>query len=262
MTDPQIEQKAREPILPPEAEIILRVTVLGEPIPRARPRFVNGHAYMPKRCSNYIANAAQLIALHLPKGHSTDGVFGVYAAFHRSDRHRVDVDNLLKGILDAATRSQLWNDDSQVQEIGAKLFLASTDPRAEVTVFRPLDESPTEKCEVCGAPKKWYRSYQRRFCSLACQRSHEQARRIRLTCAECGSPFTTLPCLAGRKPRFCSRKCTAAHYGRRKTVMDGPATWRCSVCGGPVSRHEYNRCWSCFHESQRIGEQPGRRRLA
>jgi Holliday junction resolvase RusA-like endonuclease len=86
-------------------------TLAGVPRPKARPRTGRyGGLYQPDS-KDEEAVAWQIVEAtrirHM-------GPVVVAAVFYRPDRHRVDVDNLLKRLLDAGTRARLWRDDSQV----------------------------------------------------------------------------------------------------------------------------------------------------
>lgn len=60
---------------------------------------------------------------------------GVTAVFFRSSRQVVDLDNLLKHLLDSAN-GLLWHDDCQVTSFGdTELRLDRDNPRTELTLF-------------------------------------------------------------------------------------------------------------------------------
>ncbi len=64
--------------------------------------------------------------------------FGTRARFFLSNRRKVDLDNLLKPIMDAGTRV-VWADDSQVVEVYAVVLRDDPDPRVEVLIYAVED---------------------------------------------------------------------------------------------------------------------------
>ena len=122
---------------------LLNVTVLGQPIPKARPRFSKGHAYTPKRTKDY----EKLIQANLPniKIHEPIEV-QITAIFKRPQRlktkhspsgliphtKRPDLDNVVKAILDAL--NNILVDDSQVYSIQAKKFYAEINQEPQVNI--------------------------------------------------------------------------------------------------------------------------------
>lgn len=59
------------------------------------------------------------------------------ARFYRSDKRRLDLDNLLKGLLDAL-KGCLFEDDSQVIRFADVSLHRSPDERTEVKVWRAM----------------------------------------------------------------------------------------------------------------------------
>lgn len=112
----------------------MELTVLGQPIPKGRPRFTrSGHTYTPQRTKDY----EKLIRSHLPDIHFSDVVHvEIIAIFKRPQRlnrksdpdglihhdKRPDLDNVIKAVLDAL--NSILKDDSIVQSISAQKFYA------------------------------------------------------------------------------------------------------------------------------------------
>lgn len=95
----------------------------GDPFPAMRPRYDSkrGRTYTPKPYED----ALEAVAWHLQAGRKCGPVatpVSVTVTFHRAHRNRCDVDNMLKTVLDAATKV-LWLDDSQVMEVRARKVL-------------------------------------------------------------------------------------------------------------------------------------------
>jgi Holliday junction resolvase RusA-like endonuclease len=69
-----------------------------------------------------------------------DGVssFVVTMEFYCATRHRRDIDNLVKTVLDGFN-GVVWKDDAQVMEITARKFLGVNPARTEIVIARVDD---------------------------------------------------------------------------------------------------------------------------
>lgn len=85
-------------------------TVPGNPIPKARPRVVNGHAYTPAKTVAW----EQTIRLHY-QGPKFEGPISITMSFFRKNKTRCDYDNLAKAITDALN-GVAFSDDSSIIE--------------------------------------------------------------------------------------------------------------------------------------------------
>lgn len=121
------------------ARPIVRLTLLGNPQPKARARVTrNGGTYTPAATGE--AEHAIRLAL-LCKTRATldaEGRFAVRVEFYRSDRRRCDLDNLAKLVLDACT-GIVWADDAQVAELHATVARGCAEARTELSIAR-LDD--------------------------------------------------------------------------------------------------------------------------
>lgn len=167
--------------------------VEGEPIAKARVRVDNGRAYAPDR----VPDAELQIAETMRRRDSGDGDIdfagnvAVAAVFYRSNRHRIDVDNLLKTVLDGITKSGLvWEDDYRVTALLGVLEHDPAWPRIAVAIahhdstLTRGEDSLTHVCETCS---KRYRPHGieprgSRYCSWDCR-----PRRVQI-CSDCGGP--------------------------------------------------------------------------
>jgi Holliday junction resolvase RusA-like endonuclease len=115
----------------------VRFTVMGDPVPHARPRLGRGgRVYTPGRSNKYKDLVALLVRAAAPAGRDREATFGISADFYRKTAHRCDLDNLLKSVMDGITRAErVWADDSQVREIRARLYLKAAEPKAEIEVY-------------------------------------------------------------------------------------------------------------------------------
>jgi Holliday junction resolvase RusA-like endonuclease len=227
----------------PPSDVVVQVTYEGVPLSKARPRFTrSGAVYTPRQTRDYEDDIALLIRASL-NGRSVDaqGKYALRCIFYRPDRHRIDCDNLLKAVSDAAT-GQVWKDDSQVVEVIGRLVAASDHARAEILIHRADDPAPRPTCPMCGNEVTTYPSVGTVHCSAEC---YSKSTYVTQECRGCGVAFSLPRCYAKRRAGFCSLPCSLAYYGRMKTAKSGPPTWKCQDCGGPVTRKEYVRCRAC-----------------
>jgi Holliday junction resolvase RusA-like endonuclease len=231
-------------------DIVASVVVPGNPVAHQRPRVTrSGHTYTPAPTVEYkkmVATYVQSAAVRRLAG----SAYGVQARFYRSNRQRVDVDNLLKSILDGSTQAGIWKDDSEVMEIAARLFRADPNPRAEFVIYIlepqaiPLFPSSTN-CLRCGKEIRSYKTNPRKWCSRECM---GLALRASVICSHCKKEFVALRCATRRKRvrPYCSRACSIAGFQELKRIEGKESDkWVCQECGGRVSRKEYVRCRAC-----------------
>lgn len=176
----------------------------GEPVAKARARAGRHGFYSVGKT----ADAEGAIANMAREGPFLPGNVAVGAIFFRSNRHRIDVDNLLKTVLDGITKSRgIWEDDSHVTALVGVIEFDGKWPRTAIAVAPHISslqrgvDALTHTCATCG---KKYRPHQSPrpsfYCSRACR-----PRRV-LVCATCGGP-TSAPQV--RRCRSC-----AAEYRR------------------------------------------------
>lgn len=127
--------------------------------------------------------------------------------------------------------------------------------------FKPPVEM---ECPICGEKFKRYASQIRhrgaRWCSYACQRAGEQARRKTARCKHCGDRFFVKNANDLRRGKFCSRECWANFKAAR------PATVAliCAQCGAKFERYNSQvrkgtRRVFCSDACARLGRRRGQR---
>lgn len=89
----------------------IRIRVPFETIPKSRPRVTPGGVFTPS--STEEDAVATYLARHGPT-EPWEFPVGLVAVFHRATQHVVDVDNLLKLIMDAANKI-VYDDDRRVE---------------------------------------------------------------------------------------------------------------------------------------------------
>ena len=109
----------------------MRLVLPGRPVPASRPRVTRGHAYYPKRYSEWLDAAAWQVRA---TGERIDGPVSVSLRFLRDSTVievaasevvrpsgvTADIDNLAKAGLDALQRGGLLENDSQVVELSVR----------------------------------------------------------------------------------------------------------------------------------------------
>jgi crossover junction endodeoxyribonuclease RusA len=113
---------------------IVSVVLAGQPLPSPRPRVMRtGTTYMPP---DYVAHR-ELLAWEFKRAMRGEPPVAVPVelemTFERSDRRRVDIDNLVKTCMDAAT-GVLFVDDSLVVDLRATKQLGCEKARTVVVM--------------------------------------------------------------------------------------------------------------------------------
>lgn len=109
----------------------------GCPQPKERARKgAGGRWYTPPKTREYMKRVAQVALVYRPPNWKKDRVYKVEMLVTFPDNRRRDLDNVVKGILDALN-GVLWNDDASVVSIlvnrevnkadaGVKIWVEST----------------------------------------------------------------------------------------------------------------------------------------
>lgn len=101
---------------------LLSFWVEGSPVPKARPRVVNGETYTPKRTKTwewFVAQHAQIAMMDVDADILSDPLSVTLHFFYGGGR--ADLDNLVKAVLDALNRV-VWEDDVQVEALRARVY--------------------------------------------------------------------------------------------------------------------------------------------
>lgn len=104
-------------------KLVAEFQVEGEPLPKERARVGKGGGYTPERTRNAEEKVAWAFRFaNRSWVEDPDGKFRVDATFVRTNKVRVDIDNLAKLVLDGLNNI-VWKDDSQVVDLRVqKLF--------------------------------------------------------------------------------------------------------------------------------------------
>ena len=116
---------------------MIRITIEGDPIPAARPRFSGRRCYQPKRNQEYRARVqsaayAAMFGKQLLKGEVT-AVVKLYRRYKPSARNYGDVDNHLKALFDGMNQI-VFVDDRQITRCVVEKYTDKENPRAEIEI--------------------------------------------------------------------------------------------------------------------------------
>lgn len=229
---------------------LIAFTHYGDPASKARARWSSKshRTYTPAKtvAAQELLEEAFRKALN---GQRLEGNVAIAAVFYRPNHQRIDADNLMKLVLDAATKAGVWIDDSQVTAQASVVELDAELPRTIVAIgptASTLNRGElTQVCPRCGKRFRVVRSIKpRKYCSRSCAQPTSVAR-----CARCGEPFKRRS--AGQ--RYCSRTCAQRDPLHRQAIASSRPHPTCANCGGRVSRREYLRCSNCTPKGRRRG---------
>ena len=117
----------------------MRITISGSPVPKARARVVNGHAYTPAATLAYARRvtwaARETLAEYEPMARLSlwKAPLKITCWFYMPNKRRADLDNLQKAIFDACN-GVVFNDDTQIVEAHAYKCVDRKNPRAVVEI--------------------------------------------------------------------------------------------------------------------------------
>lgn len=223
------------------------VVMPGAPYSKSRPRFMrNGRVYVKQADRE----AEVLTATHLRgllKTPATGNV-ALVCIFYRPNKQRIDVDNMLKHVCDAAN-GILWIDDSQCTALLGIAELDEKNPRTVValaphvsTLTRGSDA--VKSCELCGTTFNTIGvSKRRRFCSRKCARLAASGSWLEelVACAQCGKEFRRRT----KAQKMCSPACRSDSVRGRNRSRGKPKSI-CPECGKTLTHNRGGRCRECW----------------
>lgn len=181
----------------------------GAPASKSRARWSKktGRFYTPAESQN-AQTALSWRFREFVKETPWQGNIAIAVVFFRPNRKRIDVDNLMKLVLDAGTKAGVWGDDCQVTHQIAVVEQDADRPRT-VIALSPVESSLNRNntvemvCIACKKPFLWTRTKgtPAKYCSNQC--------RIRLgntKCPVCGVEFK----MRVSTSKYCSRPCRNA----------------------------------------------------
>jgi Holliday junction resolvase RusA-like endonuclease len=138
-------------------EHVIQFSHAGAPVPKERARWSPKHKRMftPTRTRASEGDLLYAWRVALNRRLPLVDTCAIVAIFFVPTRRRKDVDNLMKLVMDAATRAGVWNDDSQVIAQASYLELDRDRPRTLVAVCPYLSTlSQTPLLTATGAHAK------------------------------------------------------------------------------------------------------------
>lgn len=117
---------------------MIRIEILGDAIPAARPRYSRGRVYQPKRNAEYReriqAACRDVMGSDAPLECEVKVRVKVYRKYKRGSRLFGDVDNHLKAIFDGMNKI-VFADDAQVVYCEVQKHVDKEHPRTEIEIF-------------------------------------------------------------------------------------------------------------------------------
>lgn len=226
------------------------LVIHGPPPSKQRPRFGRGgRVYTPAESRAAEERTSVFIRSSVQTPHTGNIALG--CVFFRPNRQRIDVDNMLKHVCDAAN-GIAWHDDSQVTTLFGRVELDAENPRTLI-IFGP-DESTMMRgtdawypCPICETRIHFDgQTNPRKTCSREC------AARVRgfyllderLPCAHCQVPFKR----ANKYQTMCSPECRLDSFRGKRKGRAGPLSL-CLDCDKELSHRRGGRCRDCWAQS-------------
>jgi Holliday junction resolvase RusA-like endonuclease len=236
-----------------ESERLLYYVHPGDPVSKHRARFGRGRVYPVAGQTEAEKTLGYALRVEA-KGEAFRGNVAIGCLFYRRTRGPIDVDNLLKHVLDSATGA-LWQDDRQVTAVLGVLEHDPDRPRTVIIVGRHdttmrRDDIVAGVCEICGSPFEHpgWRKNRQRFCSSACvARSRGQDLSEAVPCRQCGQHFRR----HNSYQVLCGEPCRVEWLRGRNRGEGVRAT--CGDCGTLVPNHYAKRCRQCWIKARKAG---------
>lgn len=193
----------------------------GDPKSKARPRLgKGGRFYDPSHPHEEVMRGA-IGATITRAGGPYLGNVAIACVFFRSNQQRIDSDNMMKLVMDAAT-GVAWVDDCQVT---CQMGIVELDPDAPRTLVVMGEHDST-------MPRG--------------ENAH------RFVCAHCGQVFRRTDRAPARPPRWCSTTCRG-EASRQAKVRPGQGRGpkgqppgKCVDCGRELVKRSFVRCRDCW----------------
>ena len=202
------------------ADTLQVVAFPGDPISKALPKWNKSrHPYTPKKT----LEGRKQIATFFGQINKFTRNVAVACVFYRANHQRIDIDNMLKAILDGGTKAGIWDDDSQVTAIVGMTEYDHRNPRTVVYIGEHKStmtrgENALSVCEKCGAKFSAAGNKRKgtaRWCSRECR---TQIKTIR-TCLQCGKEFEKRQ---GSSQAVCSEQCRRERIAKRNRNRERP----------------------------------------
>jgi Holliday junction resolvase RusA-like endonuclease len=223
------------------------IVIPGEPPSKSRPRFTSkGKTYKPRADQDAEERTAWHVRAAFGAEPAWTGNVALGCVFFRPNRQRIDVDNMLKHVCDAAN-GIAWVDDSQVTAVYGVAELDAEHPRTVLVITRHESSlvrgtDNRRKCEHCGKPFQIIGKNVKRFCTPTCAyqaRGHDLAEPVE--CKQCRKPFRRKT----SQQVMCSRECWGVYNKGRPRAKRSPRS-QCAECGKALNHSRGGRCRECW----------------
>lgn len=216
------------------------VTINGAPWSKSRPRFARGRTYTARED----ADAEKRTLSYLTRVKPYTGNVALGCVFFRPNRQRIDADNLLKHVCDAAN-GVIWADDSQITAIMGRVELDPANPRTVVVIGEHISTLTRGTdfhlpCPVCGTPVP---NESRVTCSMECSLIYRgyQSLAEPVPCKQCGKPFVRQT----KTRSLCSDNCRVEWLRGARKKAARPFS-RCFTCGKELAHRRDGQCRDCW----------------
>ena len=247
MSDVELAKAKLQALVGRECQDITAFVYEGIPASKARARFSyrSGRFYTPTSTESAEQALTQVFGLYT-HGSTLPAGAAILAVFYRPNRQRIDADNMMKLVMDAATKAKVWKDDCYVFAQASCVEMDPKNPRTVIafcSVESSMDRDPMTACISCGKSIK----SPRQTCSPACRKKSYESQRQPARCSHCNKIFRR----KSAAQKLCSKECKDGYLG--KTFGNKRPAPKCLSCGGRVSRREYVQCTNCAPKGRKVG---------
>jgi Holliday junction resolvase RusA-like endonuclease len=229
------------------------LVIPGAPYSKSRPRFSrNGSVYV--KVEDRVQEERTAVFLKQKFRQPMTGNVALGCIFYRPNRQRIDADNMLKHVCDAAN-GVAYLDDSQVTAVMATVELDADNPRTVIIIGEHATSmtrgtDATKPCEHCGNPITLIgRKTAKRFCNAECTTAHRgQLLAEPVPCKHCEKPFKR----ATRAQTMCSPQCRADYLRDRRRGKAAPRS-KCEDCQKTLTHTRGGRCRDCWRTARSAG---------
>lgn len=238
------------------ADNMAMVMIPGAPWSKSRPRFARktGRTYTPKEDVDAEERTARFLRARVKTPFT--GNVGLACLFFRPNRQRIDTDNLIKHVCDAAN-GVLWADDSQCTAVMGIVEMDPDRPRTVIvvgehqsTLRRGTDA--TIACQVCGGPIYLDQVAGKvpKTCSPECRLKVPGAAGSLaelVPCLQCGVPFKR----GNHAQKLCGERCRYDFLRDKKRAAARPFS-RCTTCDAELTHRRGGRCRNCWRADAKV----------
>ena len=227
------------------------ITIPGAPWSKSRPRFTRtGRTYTPREDQDAETRTGLYMRQSIRRPYT--GNVGIVCIFYRPNRQRIDTDNLIKHVCDAAN-GVIWEDDSQCTAVMGVIELDRENPRTVIGVGRHVSTltrgtDATKPCAVCGNPisLEGHRGKPPKTCSQECRQASLGYLDLSdlVPCAHCGKKFRRKT----KTQKFCCQQCRVDSLRDKRKASASPFS-ECIDCGVQLSHKRGGRCRECWRKS-------------